>query len=91
MFKSLLDSSLACRLRILQAHQKVLIWGGFYQFEEYKERRDEQAAADGICDGDDGNGDRHARFLKSTTTATMVGGPKEFGGTKGCYCVTLYF
>ena len=27
---------------------------------------------------------RHfARSLKSTTTATMVGGPKEFGGTKG--------
>jgi len=24
-----------------------------------------------------------ARSLKSTTTATMVGGPKEFGGTKG--------
>ena len=23
------------------------------------------------------------RSLKSTTTATMVGGPKEFGGTKG--------
>ena len=27
------------------------------------------------------------RSLKSTTTATMVGGPKEFGGTKGCNCI----
>ena len=27
-----------------------------------------------------------SRSLKSTTTATMVGGPKEFGGTKGCNC-----
>ena len=31
------------------------------------------------------------RSYKSTTAATMVGGPKEFGGTKafgpkGCYC-----
>ena len=23
--------------------------------------------------------------------ATMVGEPKEFGGTIGCYCITLYF
>ena len=30
------------------------------------------------------------RFYKLTTTATMVGGPEEFGETKGCYCVTLY-
>ena len=26
---------------------------------------------------------KNSRSLKSTTTATMVGGPKEFGGTKG--------
>ena len=25
------------------------------------------------------------------TDATIDGGAKEFGGTKGCYCVTLYF
>ena len=29
----------------------------------------------------------HPRSLKSTTTATMVGGPKEFGGTKGMFTV----
>ena len=28
-----------------------------------------------------------SRSLKSTTTATMVGGPKGFGGTKGCNCI----
>ena len=31
--------------------------------------------------------DPSALLYKLTTTATMVGGPKEFGGTKGCYCV----
>ena len=30
-----------------------------------------------------------SRLYKSTTTATMVGGPKEFGGTKGCFFVFL--
>ena len=28
-----------------------------------------------------------SRSLKSSTTATMVGGPKEFGGTKGMFTV----
>ena len=27
------------------------------------------------------------RSLKSGTAATMVGGPKEIGGTKGCNCI----
>ena len=30
---------------------------------------------------------RGPRALKSTTRATIVGGPKEFGETKGCNCI----
>ena len=30
------------------------------------------------------------RSLKSGTTATMVGGPKEFGGTKGMFTVFFF-
>ena len=37
-----------------------------------------------------GGWDIKPRSLKSTTTATMVGGPNEFGGTKGMFTVFFW-